>query len=94
MKKPLFYLFIWVLTFFIFIDAKAQIKLHDDSHVSLGSLTKDYGIRFSQTDIPTFTHDLILSGAGQLCPILTIHFKNTGLLPTLMIQIAEGTLSL
>ncbi len=31
--------------------------------------------RFSQTDIPTFTHDLILSGAGQLCPILTIHFN-------------------
>ena len=31
--------------FFIFIDAKAQIKLHNDGHVSLGSLTKDYGIQ-------------------------------------------------
>jgi len=45
MKKPLFYLFVCVLTFFIFIDAKAQIKLHNDGHVSLGSLTKDYGIQ-------------------------------------------------
>lgn len=45
MKKSLFYLFFCVLTFFILTDAKAQIKLHNDGHVSLGSLAKDYGIQ-------------------------------------------------
>ncbi len=44
MRKQLFFLF-FVFAFFILEDAKAQIKLHEDGHVSLGSLTKDYGIQ-------------------------------------------------
>mgnify|MGYP002860091105 CR=1 FL=1 len=42
--KKLYFLF-FDFAFFILADAKAQIKLHDDGHVSLGSLTKDYGIQ-------------------------------------------------
>lgn len=44
MSKRLFFLF-FVVAFFILADAKAQFKLHDDGHVSLGSLAKDYGIQ-------------------------------------------------
>lgn len=45
MKKHLFILFIGIFSLFVFIDAKAQIKLHSDGQVSIGSLSKTYGLQ-------------------------------------------------
>lgn len=45
MKYILLTLFILATTLFAIPEAKAQIKLHDDGHVSLGSLTKVYGVQ-------------------------------------------------
>lgn len=45
MKKHLFLLFLVSLSFFLFNDAKAQIKLHSDGQVSLGSLGTTYGLQ-------------------------------------------------
>ena len=41
MKKTLFTLTIVLLA----LAAQAQFKIHDDGHVSLGSLTRNYGVQ-------------------------------------------------
>lgn len=42
MKKHLFILFLGIFSLFVFTDAKAQIKLHNDGHVSLGDLSYNF----------------------------------------------------
>lgn len=49
MKKHLPVLFFGILFFFGTLEAKSQIKLHNDGQVSLGDLTTDYGIQVYPT---------------------------------------------
>ena len=39
---------------FVLPEAKAQFKIHDDGHISLGSLAKDYGVQVDTLCITAF----------------------------------------
>jgi len=45
MKKHLIIMALIAGALFVLPEAKAQFKIHDDGHISLGSLAKDYGVQ-------------------------------------------------
>lgn len=88
MKKHLFLLFLVSLSFFLFNDAKAQIKLHSDGQVSLGSLGTTYGL---QVVSPGRTRFRLNSNANY--SYTTIAFSNVSLQKHWVVSNLQGNSS-
>lgn len=58
--KKVFFTFAMVL---LAVAAQAQLKIHDDGHISLGSLTKNYGLQVRSDGYIYFQSQY--SGAGS-----------------------------
>lgn len=54
MKNYFFSLLFLAFSLVLTPEARAQFKLHDDGHISLGSLTKNYGVQIQPSGFTSF----------------------------------------